>query len=306
MTSKSNKRTQKAKRAGPKAPVPRAVSGLDAAARRWIKLLQDPCGADLTSPCYAGTGAGYLCRLRTQINPDPTAVDYVFEFCPSNGASAAMAYGWSATKGGSLGNAATYSMGGLLDNGTAGRARCVAACIKVIYTGAELSRAGLVGYTLDNGSTLTAGEAIAGAATNWITAAAHTERIGQRDTEYRWVPGPGDESFRIPVLTSEEQSSGENSGNAIQVAITGMPPGTVQLHLVSIWEWQPQEEGTGNSSLVAINKGPSSRNNLNEILRALGDLGKFAANTYAPVASAGLQAAMGTSLPMVGRQLLGY
>jgi hypothetical protein len=186
------------------ARVPKSIVRLDEAALKWRKLLEDPCGADLAPPCYAGTGTGYLVRYRTLVNLPPTAVDFLWEFVPSEGPSTCLHNTWSATAGGSLGTAGTSSIGGILDNRLiVGRARCVAACVKVVYLGTELNRSGTVGFTCDSGASLLGGEAVIGNATEWMAGMPHTERIGSREAEYRWVPGlnspQGGHAERVPT-----------------------------------------------------------------------------------------------------------
>lgn len=298
-----------AKRPKPKLQVPRALARLDESALKWRRLLEDPCGADLTPPCYAGTGTGYLIRNRTLINLPATAVDFIWEFCPSQGSLNCLGSSWSATTAGALGTAGISPIGGILDNASiVGRSRCIAACVKVMYTGTELARSGTVGYACDSGVTLISGEAISGNAVEWMAGMPHTERLGSRETEYRWVPGPGDEFFRAQSFTSEESPTSEANGNALQVVINNAPPGTVQMQLVSVWEWQPAEEVSGYTRLVVGNRGPASSATLNDVLRSLGDLGEFAKNGFRQVGSAlamrGIQYAKNTAMSAVGAAML--
>jgi hypothetical protein len=291
------------------ARVPKSIVRLDEAALKWRKLLEDPCGADLAPPCYAGTGTGYLVRYRTLVNLPPTAVDFLWEFVPSEGPSTCLHNTWSATAGGSLGTAGTSSIGGILDNRLiVGRARCVAACVKVVYLGTELNRSGTVGFTCDSGASLLGGEAVIGNATEWMAGMPHTERIGSREAEYRWVPGPGDEFFRVQSSDAEEAATYEQNGNSLQVVINNAPAGTCQLQLVSVWEWQPAEEVTGYSRLVVSNRGPPSSASLNDVLRSLGDLGEFAKDGFKRAGSAlamrGIQYAKNTLMSTMGAAML--
>lgn len=288
--------------------IPRSIVRLDEAAVKWRKLLEDPCGADLAPPCYAGTGTGYLVRYRTLINLPPTAVDFLWEFTPSDGPSICLHSSWSATPGGALGTAGITTIGGILDNiAIVGRTRCVAACVKAVYLGSELNRSGTIGYTCDSGATLTSAETITGNAVEWMAGMPHTERIGASNNEYRWVPGPGDEFFRV-APGAEESSTAEFNGNSLQVVINNAPAGTVQLQLVSVWEWQPAEEVAGYSRLVVSNRGPPSGSTMNEVLRSLGDLGEFAKNGFKQAGSAiamrGIQYAKNTLMSTMGAAML--
>jgi hypothetical protein len=75
-----------------------------------------------------------------------------------------------------------------------------------------------------------------------------------------------------------------------------MTPGTVRVTWVSVWEWQPEQEV--NTGIVSINKPPASNNSLNQVLKAIGDIGKFAVK--AADAAPGFVAAAGTTLRMLG------
>lgn len=46
----------------------KAKKMLDVGAQRYLKLLRDPCGADLARPLYTGTGSGYIARYRTTLS----------------------------------------------------------------------------------------------------------------------------------------------------------------------------------------------------------------------------------------------
>lgn len=280
----------------PVAPPRSSAPPLDAHAKAWVRLLADPCNAPMVSPCYNSTGSGYFVRIRNILDIPSTAVDYVLDICPGNGAYQLGAWSWADSAGGSLGNASGIGMGSFFNSGFVGRARCVAGCVKVLYTGTELNRAGTAGFALQQGPTLIAGEAVSGNSSSWLATVPHTERIGQREMEYRWVPGPGDDNFRVAHAGSEEKPTNESNGSSIQLVLAGMTPGTVRVTWVSVWEWQPEQEV--NTGIVSINKPPASNNSLNQVLKAIGDIGKFAVK--AADAAPGFVAAAGTTLRMLG------
>lgn len=260
-------------------------------------MLADPCNAPMVQPCYNGTGSGYFVRMRQIVDIPAAAKDFVMEFTPAGGTGNVGAWSWSDTVGGSLGNAANLSMGGIFNSGFVGRARCVAGCAKILYTGTELNRSGIVGFSLDQGRSMAAGEPIAGTASTWLATTAHTERIGQREMEYRWLPGPGDENFR--TTGGEELATGEVNGGGIQIIISGITPATVRITLVSVWEWQPEQEQ--NTGLVTQNKVPASRNSLNDVLRAIGDVGQFAVSATGKLL--GFVESHGTTMRALGSAL---
>jgi hypothetical protein len=301
----------KATRLGParkRNPRGKREDSLSKAAQDWIRLLSDPCSSALVPPCYGGTGAGYLTRVRTYVPIPATAVDYLLEFSPSSAAQYAIRYGWSATTGGSLGNAATLSVGGIVANASiTGRARCAAACVKVLYTGTELERKGLVASTLDCGRTLTDNEPIFGNIGSWILACPRTVRIGAESHETLWVPGPGDDNFRVPGVVSEEEGTSENAGNSIQVALQNVTAGSCGIEITSVWEWQPAEEpdATAGPGAVSILRGPSAREPMSQILHALGDLGQFVFSRAVPVVGQLAMTATQRMMPSL-RQLTQY
>lgn len=253
----------------------RAGKGLDLAARKWLRLLADPCGADMVRPCYAGTGAGFLSRLRGWMNPPADAVDYVAEITPLANPTLVGRYGYSTTVGGSLGNAGAITPFNFLTS--VGRYRPVAGCVRVHYLGTELQRKGLLGLNISGGVTMSFNEPIGGTAMDVITSTATTGRIGDKVHEVRWLPSTEDAMFTAVSLYSDEQDW-QNDGASITIAITGMEPGTVRLELVFIYEWQPKEEVSGNNFRSTM-EGPPSKNHLSEILAAVGDVGSFAVGT---------------------------
>lgn len=250
---------------------------LDDAAKKWLRILRDPCGADMCRPCYAGTGAGYLSRLRGWLNPPADAVDFVAEVTPLAPVDATARWGYSTVAGGSLGTAGWSAPFNFLT--TVGRYRPVAGCVRVHYLGTELQRKGLLGLNISGGVTLVPAETIAGTAMDVITSCATTGRVGEKVHEVRWLPSTEDAMFTAVTAHSDEQNW-TNDGASITVAITGMEPGTVRLELVFIYEWQPKEEVSGNNFRSTM-EGPPSRNHLSEILAAIGDLGSFAVGTAA-------------------------
>lgn len=276
------------------------TSALDKDAKAWIRLLEDPCNAPMVQPCYPGTGTGYFSRCRYELNVPAEARDWIFEFHPGtsvNGTSLG-AWSWSNTSGGALGNATADSMGGFIASGAVGRYRAVAACLQVVYTGSELNRSGVVGVSSDQGVTFVNTQPIGATVPQYMTTMAHTERLGQRAIEYRWVPGPGDELFSAAGGTGEELTS-TSVGSSMTLAINNMYPGSTKVYAVVVWEWQPAQEIL--QGMIPQAKLPSSANNLNQVLHAIGDVGKFMVN--ASTRAAAFIAANGTTLATIGRAL---
>jgi hypothetical protein len=261
------------------------AAGLDEAARKWLKLLADPCNAELAPPCYEVPGTGLLTRSHN-IVVKAEARDYFLEFTPSF--ISPIRFGWSLTKGGSLGNGESIAVTGLIGSGFVGRARCAAACIKVIYTGTELDRQGLVGATLDAGVTINGNEPINKTAAELLTTCARVDRMGQVVHEFKWVPGPGDSDFN--PIDIEEAGGFTANGNSLQVVLSGVSQGAFVIDITSVWEYQPSQEIA--SGIVTVMRSPPSSITFNQILRGLGDLGKFALNTAGSMGLPGLQPAL--------------
>lgn len=283
-------RVKKAKKASRKVTnnnvVSRVRAQLDEGARQWLRLLSDPCRAPLVQPCYESAGTGLLFRAHGLFTPDPTATDFVLEFSPCQGGSFACRYGWSSTPGGSLGNAGSIELGGLFGttplNSPVGRARCAAACIRIVYTGKEVDRQGVIAGTLDSGVTYSWGEAIGWTALAAATNMPKLDRFGQQSHEYRWFPGQADAEF-VAYDTGEEVGTPQTQGNSLQIALVGANPGKFYVDIVSVWEWQPKEEQS--VGMVALLTRPPSAITFNAITRAIGDLGRWAiseASDHAP------------------------
>jgi len=273
--NKSNKKQSmppKSKQKG-KTSKPKVYTNLDAAAKKWLAVLRDPCGAPMTGPCYAGTGEGYLTRTKDVVSIHPDAVDGVIEFSPTATVLDLARFGYSTTVSGSLGVATQYGVAAFLRNGTVGRFRPVAACVKVLYIGTELNRSGMVGLNLSAGQTFATGEAISLSAPALMVNCGLTSRLVDGvPMEVKWAPSTDD--GRFISATGEEPDVVSYGGNSITIVYTGVPPGSLRLEFTAVWEWQPSEEV--NTGLVSVARGPVTRNHMNEILLGLGDLATFA------------------------------
>lgn len=255
---------------------------IDQTAAKWLRLLADPCGADLTSPCYGGSGSGYFARQVQTLVPPANAVDYMFEFTPSGDNLTIFRYGYSTTPGGALGTATTMPLYGLVSGLSVGRRRCIAACVKVQYLGTELERSGLVSSVVLPGAELIGGETITGASTDWSNSMNHTCRLGE-PYEYRWAPGEGDQEW---LANTFGDTKGTNStlGNSLQILLRGIPPGKVELHLTSCWEWVPAQEGAGIPWAPGAARAPPPVP-FQTVMSVMGDLAKWTARNMAVAGS---------------------
>lgn len=283
-TSKRTSRKGKAQKTQGNEMVTRMKRGLDTHAREWLHLLSDPCNAPLTAGCYAGLGSGMLYRTRTIVNPGASATDAYCYFYPSNFAgNGYYPLQWCSVNVSGTGPTNAY---GATINGISGgtQMRCVAACLKLRYKGSELNRAGIVASHLTNDPTPVAGVP-AGTAGSYYSAesvattAQTTYRLGETQHEVRWAPTQEDGAFREiggPL-------SPTSRGNAVGLIAYGYPAGTVVFELTAVWEIVPEAASGFVSPLIA----PRSANTVNDVLKTIGDIGRWATDpsTYKPWAT---------------------
>lgn len=282
---KRNKKAQQGNKQGKGKPrsrnIARIMRGIDAGAMAWRRLLDDPCNAPLVPGCFPGIASGMLYRTRTVQGfgvggTDASMAAMVFfhpayggtaggTYCPLQWASVNAADGIPNTKYGT-------TIGGIPQYG---QYRCVAACMKLRYTGSELNRAGIVGHVITNDPPFTAGTPGGTASSDLATVSAYlqgcqtTYRLGEANHEVRWAPAFEDGEF-------QENTPGIGNllrtGNAIGFVITGYPKGTVYAELTAVWEVIP-DTGSGLVPPVMV---PSSNNTVNQVLRTIGDIGRWA------------------------------
>lgn len=281
----TNKKANKGKQGKPKPKqrsrqVSRILRGLDAGAAAWRQLLDDPCNAPLVPACYSGIASGMLYRTRTTVSfgvggTDASMAAMCF-FHPAYGGTPGQTYcplQWASVN--SADGAPTNVYGQTIPGlPSYGQYRCVAACMKLRYTGSELNRSGIVGHIITNDPPFTNGTPAGVAATlatvsTYLQGCQTTYRLGETNHEVRWAPSSEDGEF-------QENTTGLQNllrtGNAVGFIITGYPKGTVYAELTAAWEVVPD---TG-SGLVPPIMAPSSRNTVNEVLRSIGDLGRWA------------------------------
>lgn len=261
-----------------------ANDGLDQAARNYRNLLLDPCNAPMCQPTYAGSSFGNYRRFR-RIITTTTEVNgvYVFQlgtntWCSAANASASVDLTLSAAKE-------------LFEDhyGSTDDIRCVAGCVKVRYTGAESSRAGVVG--LITGSTF-CGPGRATGNTAFLQGYAPViNRLGEVQHEAKFVPNTGDQELTRAThnVAAVVQPFWDDSKSTIAIVYSGIPAGTLQIEITGILE--AESFAYGVSSSIA----PASRNTLNHVLSSLGSVSQWAfGHVVAPVLRATAGAAMNT------------
>lgn len=274
-----SKKANGAKRAktnnGGKKPSPtaRRLQGvLDKGAADWLRLMEDPCNAPLVRGCFPGLGGGMLFRTRHEVGVGAAAVDSTIFFHPAGNTSGTYyPIQWASSNTSGAAPTTRYGMQITGAWASGSQVRCVAACIKVRYTGSELNRAGIVGHIMTNDPPFLDGTpgGTAGVVPNCflLRASAQTVyRLGEAAHEVRWLPANEDGNFiEDPIATY-------NTGNAVGFAVTGAAPGSIYYEVTAVWEVVPPVATNMVPSLTA----PPSSNTVNDVLRAIGNVGKWA------------------------------
>jgi len=260
-------------------PVPRSIaptqSGFDSASAAYLRLLADPCAADMVAPTYGGTGSGYLMRTKYVLAAG-AVTDSVFEFTPQF-ATQPYRLSTAGTTGGALSAAGLVTLPTQLVN-IAGTYRCVAACMKVYYTGSELTRQGIVASALTGGPYLLAGVTPIEAAPGFAEKSTRYVRLGTEMHEVRWVPQESDQTF-VSTTQPETVSDGPAEGATLQMIVVNAPASTIQYEVTAVWEWTPRTDpgsSTAGGSIVYAPRAPATPLPLNATLHRIGDLAKFA------------------------------
>lgn len=275
------------------------MEGLDQHARSYIKLLSDPCGADLVPSLYEGAGAAYQIRLTGLAIPVLTGtgftpglhykMDVVVGFIPGS-----RIIGMYTANGGAIfGAPSVQTVFPFLDTTTVQSYRCVAACMKFQPNGEYSQRSGTIGtYPETNLSTPPGGGFTA---LTSFTKAIDIVSIGSELHEVVWVPTAVDGNMRTGsgpfsdaavtggVIALVMTNVDGVATSATSVAVQGL------INLTAAYEWTPETVTGGTGIPSNISSVP--RTPLNTALSVLGNLSKWATAGYRayqhPVAQAG-------------------
>jgi hypothetical protein len=251
------------------------ATGLDPHAVAWRNLLMDPCGANIVPSCYGGQGTGTYMRVRT-LSYTLGGSDTAGVFCFQLGSNSAWLFGTS------TGSNVTFSsrvdiFGGQLA-GTEQHMRCIAGCVKVRYLGAESARSGQVGL-LVSPPQYAPSTAVGASVQTVMSSFGQVTRTGEVAHEVKFVPGPGDEEFDTPAYRAHK--------SVISVAFSNVPPGSLQLEVIGVYELESTNSGTAGQSSVLASVPAPSNNTLNQVLRTLGPASRWAySNVGVPVIKA--------------------
>lgn len=301
MVRAANRKSGKPKKSPKKAAVrqkrsaPKLGSALDAAALAHARMLADPCNAVMGPPCYSGMGTGEYRRFRRILNI-PAAVEGTYSFIP--GANSFVAGTHTINNAGQPYTFQSFPIFST-DQLAGVESRCIAACVKVRYTGTESERKGVVGLksnpfvsSLDGQLTTAAEE---------LTTCPLLNRVGEVQHEVKFVPGTGDELFtgNFGGAVAAYNTLGSCGFTFVDVQTL-----TLQVEITAIIELEPK-------TAMVVNSVPTpSRNTLNNVLSALGPptrwaYGHVVAPTVRAVAGAAMQTiSSGLNARSVGGMLL--
>lgn len=271
---------------------------LDAPALAHARLIQDPCKAQLVNPVYSGGEGGYLVRTDSWstfgLGVGVTAG--TFHWTPGYQCSTGQELLYTNSVTSSTADPATIltnAPGKLFLPSNAGQARCVAACVKVQFTGAESVRAGRIHYGHTSGGLITP------AATYTVDSIANSlsnfQRTPPTEIEILWKPNDRDQLFFQPSVAYDAKD--RDGRSAITVAFADLPANTgLTMQMVAVYEWQPrtnQGVGTPEGSRAR------SSNTLDEVLNFLEDRGEKFVHTAASVGGNLLNTYMSNTFGMI-------
>lgn len=258
--------------AGAQAKKPKARptrGGLDAAAKRYARLVNDPCYADLSLPTYAAAGTGLLMRVESDfiLGAEATSVGAAVVFTP--GLNSVTAGSRSVTIPTTVVNADTATItwvdaptsscpgGGMASIMT--QCRAVAACLQISFVGSELQRAGVVSLSQSTYQT----------ATSMSTTAqirANSERVVRMPDgvlEIKLAPTDLNANFAPAAALAAPD---KYMMPCLVASVTGIPSSTgVRVRCVQVLEWTP----AASDGVVMSTKSADSDSTLAGIIRFL-------------------------------------
>jgi len=99
-------------------------------------------------------------------------------------------------------------------------------------------------------------------------------RLGDVPHEVRWLPAESDTLWMDNNSSYIAMQGVAPEGNSVSYAYYGVPKGTVYLELTSVWEVVPGD--LAGSSQVQVMRAPPSKNKLNDVLQAIGNITEWA------------------------------
>lgn len=250
-----------------KAPAKRQAParGLDAEARKYAKLIADPCYGQITDPVYQSSGSGQFVRLENDfiIGAEATSVGAALIFTPgmisTTGAGAVIPTTVvSSDTGAIVWNANSTYQCGTTFAATGAAVRAVSACMQISYVGSELTRAGVFSVAQMNryqalGYTTTA---------KLRSAAERVVRIPDGVLEIKLAPTAKNADFYSTNI--DQADSGE--WPCLVFTASGIPSSTgIRVRLVQVLEWLP----AASTGVISNTSSTRSFNSLQQVLAAM-------------------------------------
>lgn len=238
---------------------------LDTAAHDYARLLSDPCNAKLVPPVYPGADAGFLFRADSfgSVGTGAGQTSGTIHWTPGYPNSSNTEFLLIGTAGGSTAGTAVafpQTPGKIFIDGNSRAVRCIAACLRISFPGAESARSGRVHYgqtpagLIDVGNSTTPDE-VAQALTNY-------SRTPADMIELIWKPTIADTDFCDP--TEAPNAAVRDRHAALTVAFVGLPSTVgITYHMTTVYEWQPKV-GLGVS--MNPNGKATTRNTLDDVV----------------------------------------
>lgn len=246
--AKSKKKSMSKKRPGRTVAARRA--GLDYLALSYARLLADPCAAPLVHPVYPGGDAGFLFRAESIVTYGVASGQTagVFHWVPGypNSDSTHLLSGGTATGTALMSANGANSPGSAFLQSNVRGVRCVAACVKVTFPGAESARAGRLHYGHTTAGLIDAAENVI--VDNVAQVLQHYTRTPADTVEIVWKPNIADTELNDPSALASPTLRDRKS--SITVAWAGLPAAVgLTFHMTAVYEWTPATGlGIGNNA----------------------------------------------------------
>lgn len=265
---KNGKRSQKSQSKGRKPGKRSMRARVPGGVADYVRLLADPCGANLTHAPYTGTDSGYL--IRTRLNLKPTG--------SGTGSTTNVAYQWTPCLGPKTGLMYTHStldlwtiseQSDFITAGTVAKSRPVSSCLKWVPTGPVTSRQGVVGLSYTQGQIAGSG-AVAPDPSSLLAQCNMVMSNGSVPHEARWLPTIADEVFSNPSSVSGTDVAGGTILLVLQDvdATSGIPNG--YLEITTVYEWTP---AASNGAVPAVVR--PTPYNTQQVLAQIKDIGSL-------------------------------
>ena len=279
--------------------------GMDNMAVEYVKLLLDPCAGPLVRSVLPGSGSSYVGRYETDVifNGAATDVGSLGWFCPGAISSSGLAVGnfspitSDTTQYTPVAQPAGsgYQPGYSYLSGGSHSARCIAACIQLMWPGSEQSRAGIVAVGQSTLATIN-GSVSTGQARSYANKVCRTPN---GVIEAKLVPNSASENWVDPGAANTAQVVGGMP--ALFWSCAGFPAATgIRVRFVAVYEWVPAENLFGVSASNPATA-RSSTTSLGSVLNSMRSYGDWA---YSGFTEASQTAASLGNAMYAGRQFM--